>query len=49
MKFIIHGEWPDGTEDSFEVEGDSIGEITVNVHEETDKRNWKNCWSEEVK
>ena len=48
MTFRIHGTWPDGTEDSFEIEGDSIKEITVEVHKETDGRGWTNCWSEEI-
>ena len=47
MKFIIHngdGEY----EDSLVIEGDSIEEIRAIAERETEKRGWKDCWSEET-
>lgn len=46
MKVIIHGTYPDGTEDSINIAGDSIAEIRKLAKEESEKRRWTNCWSE---
>lgn len=48
MKIRIHGEWPDGTEDSLVIEEDTIEEIRVAAARETEARDWDNCWSEEA-
>ena len=47
MKFRIHngGEY----EDSLVIEGETIEEIRVIAEKETNKRGWKDCWSEEIK
>ena len=48
MQFRIHGENESGQEDSVVVTGDTLDEcITKALHEEA-KRNWVNCWSEEL-
>ncbi len=45
MKFRIHnGDY----EDSIIIEGETIEEIREKAHKETSKRNWKDCWSEEL-
>jgi len=49
MKFIIHGESMDsGVQDSFEIEEDTIEEISETAIRETELRGWTSCWSEEV-
>jgi len=48
MKFKIHFELPDGTEDSVILEGDELEEIRVQAMKEISKRNGKNYWSEEM-
>lgn len=48
MLFKIHGTWPDGTEDSIIIEGDSVAEVREKADEETSKRNWTNLWSEQL-
>ncbi len=46
MKFRIHNE--DST-DSLVIEGDTIEECQKKAKYETEKRGWKNPWSEELK
>ena len=46
MRFRIHnGEY----EDDIVIEGDTIEEIKKLAERETEKRGWKDCWSEEIK
>ncbi|KKN00949.1 hypothetical protein LCGC14_1132790 [marine sediment metagenome] len=46
MKFRIHnGEY----EDSLVIEGDTIKAVRDKANRETEKRGWKDCWSEEIK
>lgn len=46
MKFRIHnGEY----EDDIVIEGGTIEEIKELAKRETEKRGWKDCWSEEIK
>ncbi len=46
MEFRIHnGEY----EDSLVISGDTIEELQEKAQRETDKRGWKDCWSEELK
>ena len=47
MKFRIHngGEY----EDSLVIEADTIEELQVIAKTETEKRGWKEPWSEEIK
>ncbi len=49
MRFRIHFEWPDGTEDSILVSGSSIDELREKATAAVVLRNGKNAWSEEVK
>ena len=45
MKFRIHnGEY----EDSLVVSGDTIEDVRKAADKETEKRGWKDCWSEEL-
>ena len=44
---IQNTQW--GNDDSIIIEGDSIEELQLLVRKETEKRGWKNCWSEEIK
>lgn len=45
MKFRIH----DGnSDDSLVIEGETIAEIRERANIETEKRGWKDCWSEEL-
>jgi len=48
MRFRIHGEDENGNEDSVIVSGDTLDEVITEAHHEKTKRNWKNCWSEEL-
>jgi len=48
MRFRIHFEWPDGTQDSVVISGDTIEEIREKAHGEVSTRNGKNPWSEEI-
>ena len=48
MKFRIHGCYCDGTEDSIVISGDTIEEVQEKAKIETEKRNWQDCWSEEI-
>lgn len=48
MRFRIHGQWPDGTEDSFDVTGESPEEVQGVVRENVARRNWTEVWSEEI-
>ena len=48
MKFRIHFEHQDGTEDSIIVEGETIEELREQAGAELTKRNGENPWSEEV-
>jgi len=48
MRFRIHGSWPDGTEDSFDVEADSVEDAREAVQESVLARAWTDCWSEEI-
>ena len=46
MKFRIH----DGiTDDTIVIEADTMKELKAIAKRETEKRGWKNCWSEELK
>lgn len=45
MKFKIHFELADGTEDSFVVSGESIRKIRAKADAEIAKRGGKNAWS----
>jgi len=47
MRFIIHGEHSDGSDDSLVISGTTIEEIQAIAEREADKRGWKNCWSED--
>ncbi len=49
MKFKIYGTTSDGAEDYLVIEGESVEEIREKADSETRKRNWKDCWSEEIK
>ncbi len=49
MKFRIHGKWPSGEDDFFDLEGDSVEEIGHRARKEAEKRGWTDLWSEEVK
>jgi len=49
MKFRIHFEWPDGTEDSLVLSGETIDEIREKARVEIEERSGKNTWSEEIK
>ncbi len=48
MKFKIHGTWPDGTEDSITITGETVEEIREKADEATSGRDWADLWSEEV-
>ena len=48
MKFRIHFEWPDGTEDNIVITGETIEDIRAQAKEEVEKRGGKNPWSEEL-
>lgn len=48
MRFRIHFEWPDGTEDSLIITGDSIEDVRQKADAELLKRGGKNPWSEEL-
>lgn len=45
MEFKIHN---GAYKDSIVIEGDTIEEIQKIAKQETKRRGWKNCWSEEV-
>ncbi len=45
MKFRIHnGEY----DDSIVIEGETIEELQEIAKKETEKRGWKDCWSEKI-
>lgn len=46
--FRIYGEDPQGNEDSIVLHGDAIDDIKIQADHEISKRNWTNCWSEEL-
>lgn len=46
MKFEVYTRESD---DYFVVEGDTIEELQVKANDEIEKREWKNCWSREIK
>jgi hypothetical protein len=48
LKFRIHFERPDGTEDSMVITGDTVAEIRQQAEVEVEVRNAKNPWSEEL-
>lgn len=48
MRFRIHGSWPDGTEDSFDLEANTIEEVTEAARETVLLRSWTDCWSEQL-
>lgn len=48
MTFRIHFTWPDGTEDSVILSGDTVEEIREKAHAEVARRNGSNPWSEEI-
>ena len=49
MKFRIHFEHHNGTEDSIIIEADTIEEIRAKAKLELEPRLVKNAWSEEIK
>ena len=51
MKFIIHFSWPDGTDDSICIEGDTVDDVRERAKAAMLSRgiNESTCWSEEVK
>jgi hypothetical protein len=48
MMFRIHFTWPDGTDDSFDVQGETIEEIQQQAHIGIANRNGSNPWSEQL-
>lgn len=48
MKFLIHGTAPDGYRDSLVIEGETLEEARQLARQETGKRAWRDCWSEEL-
>lgn len=48
MRFRIHYELPDGTEDSIIVSGETLQEVRQQAEVEVEVRNGKNPWSEEL-
>ena len=46
MRARIHFTWPDGTEDSIVLSGDSVEEIREQADSELERRNATNPWSE---
>ena len=48
MTFRIHFTWPDGTEDSFIVSGETVEEIRALAQAGVAYRNGSNPWSEEI-
>lgn len=48
MTYRIHFEWPDGTEDSVVVSGDTIEDIRERANVEIARRGGKNPWSENL-
>ena len=48
MRFRIYGENEYGEEDSIVVSGNTLDEVIATARNEESKRNWKNCWSEEL-
>lgn len=48
MKFKVHFEYADGTEDSVILEADTIEQIREQANYEVNKRNGLNPWSEEI-
>lgn len=48
MKFKIHATNKDGEADFFVVSGDTIEEVRELANKEIEKRDWWDCWSEEI-
>lgn len=48
MTFRIHFTWPDGTQDSVIVSGDTIEEVREKAQEAVASRNATDPWSEEI-
>ena len=48
MKFRINFTWPDGTEDSFIVTGETLEECQAKAADELGRRQGSNPWSEEL-
>ncbi len=48
MLFRIHFEYADGTEDYFDVEGETVEDIRNNSNAELERRGASNPWSEEL-
>lgn len=46
MTARIHFTWPDGTEDSIVLTGDSVEDIRAQADRELERRNATNPWSE---
>jgi hypothetical protein len=49
IRYRIHFQWPDGTEDSFIAEGNDDDEVMASAHESLKQRgitDHSNCWSE---
>lgn len=49
MKFLIHFERPNGSEDSIVITGATLEEIRRKAEAEIEARNGINSWSEELK
>lgn len=45
MKFQIHGTLPDGSEDSFVVQGDTIEEVRQQAQLKASAMQMTDCWS----
>ena len=45
MKFQIYGTLPDGSEDSFVVQGDNIEEVQQQAHLKASIMQMTDCWS----
>lgn len=48
MKHRIHFTYPDGTEDLFTVEGETIAEIALKAHTKFASNEGQEPWSEEI-
>lgn len=48
MTYRIHFTWPDGTEDSFVIEGEDMDEIGERARAGVAERQGTNPWSEEI-
>lgn len=49
MTYLVHFEWPDGTEDTIAIKEDSFASLREKTDYEMEKRKATYCWSEEIK